>query len=198
MSNGDLFCCLRHSIRSPSNHLPLSASTHRTSCPPLTLVAVRIDLYDPSCSHASLQNQSSSSRSACSGFVHDRWKPGTSAEIAAAVHHNHLSIWNEKMTEVIYEETQLLLHYLNYMLDHGKPFHLNHLIFNWKTDHGPSVFAAAALLSGSIYASTPYFSMAVRTAICQLSSLGRSSAVYSAILTMCSVASYMIHKLERD
>lgn len=71
---------------------------HWTSCPPLTLVAVTIDLYDPSCSHASLQNQSSSSRNARSGFVHDRWNPGTSTEIAAALHHNHLSLWNEKMT----------------------------------------------------------------------------------------------------
>ena len=44
--------------------------------PPLTSVAVTIDLYDPFCSHASLQNRSSSSRSACSGFVRDRWKTG--------------------------------------------------------------------------------------------------------------------------
>lgn len=66
--------------------------------PLLTLVAATIDLYDPCCLHASLQNQSWSSWSACSGFVHDWWKLGTSAEFVAVLDHNHLYLkWGEKM-----------------------------------------------------------------------------------------------------
>lgn len=55
----------------------------------MTSVAATIDLYDPSSSHASLQNKSSSPRGVRSGFVHDRWNLGTSAENAAALRHNH-------------------------------------------------------------------------------------------------------------
>lgn len=36
-------------------------------------------------------------------------KPGTSAEIAAALHHNHLSMWNEKITEMICETNVIVV-----------------------------------------------------------------------------------------
>lgn len=160
-------------------------STQCTSCPPLTLVAVTIDLYDPFCSYASLQNQSSSSRGACSGFVHDRWNPGTSAEIAAALHHNrHLYLkWENYKGDLWHRAIVVALLKLHVaslssifiwiiLYPTAKP------TFGWKQNgYVCSSCVVDVLHFWGIYAPILCFSVAVSPAICHLSSSRRSSAV---------------------
>lgn len=159
-------------------------------------MAVTIDLYDPFCSYASLRNQSSSSRGACSGLVHDRWNPGTSTEIAAALHHNHhlCLIWENYRVDLYYNTTVVALIKLHVASLRSILIHTvsSSTAKDALVENKGGVFCSLFFLcwcSLCLSYVCAYTLLFIRPVICQLSSSRKSSAVYSASLTLRSISS---------